>query len=365
MPYKLFLISGLLFLMSACSIKINGYQPQSANVQGLKNLFDGNINALAAEDSRSLIYVGGAFQSIGSQPAPYFARLDIEGERDNSFNMGSGFDGVVNSIAMANDSSGDVYVAGAFQHYNGSSAAGVARLLSSGSLDVAFGISNPVQSILVSPDNSELFILSAGQVSVYSTSNQMLLSVLAGSGVTAIAMDSNGGLYMGTSSGMIQYMPFSQLPPSPLVSISSSFGNISALVVDSTHIIVGASSGALASVSSISLAGVPVWSVPLNPVLGQSASIDVLYEDSLGNIYVGASNVQNEGGLFRIANGMIDSTFAANGEFGSGVLAIVDAPEVPGAVILGGSFQTINGQTSNNLSRVLVSGEIDINYTQY
>jgi hypothetical protein len=50
------------------------------------------------------------------------------------FNQGSGFNGPVYKILLAEDGSGDIYVCGSFTSYNGSPANGLIRLHSNGSV---------------------------------------------------------------------------------------------------------------------------------------------------------------------------------------------------------------------------------------
>jgi hypothetical protein len=68
--------------------------------------------------------------------------LNNDGSVDAGFNMGvSSFNNIVRSVAAANDGSDDVFVAGFFDDYNGSTVNGLTRLNDDGSLDSGFTLS--------------------------------------------------------------------------------------------------------------------------------------------------------------------------------------------------------------------------------
>ncbi len=93
------------------------------------------------------IYVGGAFSAISSGQGNTLgksfglARLNNDGTLDTTFNIGSGVDGTVDTIAVYPTNSplaGEIIIGGSFVHYNGVIVNGIARLNPSGSLDTSF-----------------------------------------------------------------------------------------------------------------------------------------------------------------------------------------------------------------------------------
>jgi uncharacterized delta-60 repeat protein len=102
--------------------------------------FNGNVNSIApALDSSDDVYVGGIFRRYKNSEANRIARLNNDGTLDTSFATGTGFTNTVNIIAPANDGSGDVYVGGSFTSYNGLAVgSGLVRLNNDGSLDTGF-----------------------------------------------------------------------------------------------------------------------------------------------------------------------------------------------------------------------------------
>jgi|GEM_PF-3256297 len=97
----------------------------------------GGILALALQtDGRILI--GGYFTNVLGSVRRGIARLNADGTLDNSFNIGSGVQGIVKSIRV--DADGQILVGGHFFSVNGTPRSGLARLTSTGAVDVTFNI---------------------------------------------------------------------------------------------------------------------------------------------------------------------------------------------------------------------------------
>lgn len=119
----------------------DGFHPYDAYAVGVR-----------ADDGRLLI--GGEFQTYNGSGPAYLVALEANGARDASFQLGAGPDGVVNSVIALDD--GRWMVSGGFQHYDGSAANGVVRLLANGVVDPTFSASLPpgafVTKAAVQPD---------------------------------------------------------------------------------------------------------------------------------------------------------------------------------------------------------------------
>lgn len=85
------------------------------------------------EDGR--ILVGGAFTSFDNIPAAKLLRLHPDGLRDTSFDTGTGANGAIWSLAMHGET---IYAGGTFSAMNGSSRSGIVRLFADGALDPSF-----------------------------------------------------------------------------------------------------------------------------------------------------------------------------------------------------------------------------------
>jgi uncharacterized delta-60 repeat protein len=82
------------------------------------------------------ILVGGLFTTYSGSTANRIVRINTDGTADTSFNIGTGFDSSVYSIALQADQK--IVVQGTFSNYSGSVVLGAARLNTDGTLDTTF-----------------------------------------------------------------------------------------------------------------------------------------------------------------------------------------------------------------------------------
>jgi uncharacterized delta-60 repeat protein len=121
-------------------------------VANTTNINLGPIAALAQQPDGKLL-IGGSFIQVDGQPAGRIARLLLDGTLDNSFQSGTGANNTVRSIAL--DPDGNIIIGGLFTQVNGVARGRVARLTSTGTLDMNFaagaGASNQVNTIVATP----------------------------------------------------------------------------------------------------------------------------------------------------------------------------------------------------------------------
>ena len=171
--------------------------------------FDTEISAIAV-DTNGKVYVGGGFTTFTGTSQNGLIRLNTDGSKDTSFNIGSGFDLYLNSCAV--DSNQKVYAAGAFTSYSGISQSYLARLNSNGVLDTTFNIGAGFNSYLnkVVVD-SNLKVLAGGAFTTFTgvTQNRLIRLNTDGSKDTSfdigtgfggevfeILVNSNGKIYV-------------------------------------------------------------------------------------------------------------------------------------------------------------------------
>lgn len=94
-----------------------------------------NIDAMALQ-SNGKILIGGTFQDYNGTTCNNFARLNSDGSFDATFNIGTGFDNSVSSIAIRND--GKIVVIGHFTTYGTFSRDGIILLDPDGTIDLSF-----------------------------------------------------------------------------------------------------------------------------------------------------------------------------------------------------------------------------------
>lgn len=99
--------------------------------------FNGAVHSIEEETSTGKVYVGGAFTTFTGTSINRFLRLNSDGSRDTTFNVGTGFaGGAVYDSKIQSD--GKVLVFGYFTSYTGATNNGIIRLNTDGSQDTTF-----------------------------------------------------------------------------------------------------------------------------------------------------------------------------------------------------------------------------------
>lgn len=100
-----------------------------------QDVFNPFVNSIAVQTDGKII-VGGGFGVYGGVNTSDIVRLNSNGTIDTTFSIGSGFDGVVESIKIQPD--GKIVVGGEFETFNGSARKYICRLQTNGSNDTTF-----------------------------------------------------------------------------------------------------------------------------------------------------------------------------------------------------------------------------------
>lgn len=87
-------------------------------------------------DRNNKLYVTGDFTSYNGTSISRILRLNTDGSLDNTFSVGTGFDAASRGCLVLDD--GKIVVWGAFRTYNGTTANGIIRLNTDGSIDNSF-----------------------------------------------------------------------------------------------------------------------------------------------------------------------------------------------------------------------------------
>lgn len=121
------------------------------------------------------IVIGGPFSMVGGVPRNGIARLDAKGKLDATFDVGSGLDlskgaaGSASVVAIVEQPDGKLIIGGAFTSINGMPRSGIARLNSNGSVDTSFdpGAGVPIENADVGFGRlNSLALLGNGQILV-------------------------------------------------------------------------------------------------------------------------------------------------------------------------------------------------------
>jgi uncharacterized delta-60 repeat protein len=136
--------------------------------------FNSDVQSIAIQ-SDGKILVGGTFTTFTGTTQNRLLRLNSDGTKDTSFNIGSGFDDVVQSIKIQSD--GKILVGGLYQNFTGTTQNRLIRLNSDGSKDTSFDIGTGIDggfspAVYSSAIQSNGKILVGGRFTSYSGSTQ-------------------------------------------------------------------------------------------------------------------------------------------------------------------------------------------------
>jgi len=108
----------------------------------------GVVNAIAVQADGKIIVVG-AFTGFNGVAQNRVVRLNADGSRDASYNIGTGPNADVYAVSI--DQDGKAVIGGGFATVNGIARAGIARLTTSGAVDASFnpvgGVNNAVYAV--------------------------------------------------------------------------------------------------------------------------------------------------------------------------------------------------------------------------
>ena len=192
-------------------LNINGTKDTSFDIG---SGFSHEITAIVVQPDGKIL-VGGGFNTVNGAVQNRLIRLNADGTKDTSFNIGAGFNGVnIHSIALQSD--GKILVGGNFTNFNGTNQNNLIRLNSSGSRDTTFntgtGFDGNVLSIAIQSDGK---IIAGGYFSNFNGTAQKELIRLnqdgtkdttfnigtgftpAGSSVKAISIQNDGKIVVG------------------------------------------------------------------------------------------------------------------------------------------------------------------------
>jgi uncharacterized delta-60 repeat protein len=169
----------------------------------LDNTFDSSVGSnsnIWSFDIQSdgKILVGGAFSTYNGNTRNRIVRLNTDGTIDNTFSIGTGFNGTIIDIKIQSD--GKILMAGFFTTYNGNSRNRIIRLNTDGTIDNTFnigtGFNDNTQSICLSNDNK---ILVGGDFTSYNGNSKSKLIRLNSNGSFDSTFNTSGQGFVGSN----------------------------------------------------------------------------------------------------------------------------------------------------------------------
>ncbi len=348
------------------------------------------------------VLLAGGFTQINGQPAPYLARLNLDGTLDAAFQAaGSGPNTYATMVVV--QPNGGILVTGSFTAVHGQPVGVVARLLPSGMLDPAFstmpyptGSTIGIAGLATQSDNKIVMAVARGQ-GLPSTPWQPLMRLLptgavdvsfqAGTYQAGTSLDNwfSGGSYFGLPSVIAQ--------PDNLILVISNYtshgthpiGQVTRILPDGQFdasfqtLLINNPFGSYPPSSTQLL---PNGQILLNyglfnsdgtpdlgfaPRIGAPGDLFAVVRQPDGRLLVGGRFTEisgvRAGGVARLsATGVPEATFAANAAANAGGTVYALALQPDGKVLVGGDFTRLGGAARPALARLNPDGTADTGF---
>jgi uncharacterized delta-60 repeat protein len=381
----------LLFLFISLSFFCKAQNPGDiAQNFGAYPGFNDKVNTIAIQSDGKII-LGGNFTSYRGQNANRIIRLNPDGTKDNSFLIGNGFDGNVTSIVIQND--GKIIVGGWFTLYNILSSNRIIRLNDDGSKDTSFnvgiGFNNYIKSIIL--DNNEKIII-GGEFTSYNGQSETRIVRLNSDGSKDISFSTGTGFDGTIYNIAVQndnkiivggiFNNYNLTSATRIIrlnddgsrdisfNIGTGFGGsvLSIVLQNDGKILVGGNFSSYngATESNIILLNTDgTKDSSFNTGTGFNFGVNVIKEQVNGKIIIaGDFTTYNSVAQNRIIilnlDGSIDNSFDIGTGFNNSVNAI--AVQNNGTIILGGNFNDFNNSAQHNIMFLNTDGTKDINF---
>jgi uncharacterized delta-60 repeat protein len=284
------------------------------------------------------IFVGGNFQFYDLLPQNRLIKLNLDGTKDNSFNINLGFDNSVKDIIF--DINDDIFVAGNFTSFNQISKVGLVKLNDNGSTDDFFntgkGFNSSVETIEQQPDGK---ILVGG---AFTTFNRVLENKI----IRFNPIDGSKDATFNIGTGFNYSIFTIKAQPDGKILVGGAFTSYQGQNYN--------------QIIRLNANGDIDFSFIVGAGFNNFVSIITIQPD--GKILVGGLfttyNGQNCNRIIRLnTDGSIDTNFNIGTGFNSSINDI--KLQSDGKILVGGTFTSYNGQTKNKIIRLNDDGTID------
>ncbi len=353
--------------------------------------FDNSVNTIALQNDGKII-VGGSFSTYNGATCTRFARLNINGSLDSG-GIGNGFAGSGTIFTTVIQADGKIIIGGSFSTFNSVLVNRIARLNTDCSIDATFigdaGNGNVNTSVLQGDGklliggsftfvNGTFTINRIARLNIDGTSDTNY-NGFAGTNdnVLVTTKQSDGKILAGGLSTTFNGAVSNRIMRlNTDGSLDNSFNaspndDIRAISIQNDGKIIAG--GFFTSISGVAKNRI----VRLN----SDGSVDGSFITNIGtgtNVYVSTISIQPDGkivvgGFFTTCNavlrnnilrlnadGTLDNTFTVGSGANSVVLAT--ALQSDGGIIIGGSFTSYNGITSNRIARLNADGSYDASF---
>lgn len=391
--YSLFLFS---LLFPSCVFSQQGKVDITFNTVdgGLKgDGFDGTVHTLFLQPDQKLL-VGGEYTTLNGNVSSHLTRLLSDGAIDETFNIGSGFNGNIYTCTAQPD--GKIIVAGNFTSFNGNSTGRVIRLNSDGTFDPSFNTSigattGIIYDVALQSDGKIIIVgsftkynnVTVNRIARLLPNGALDTSFATGSGssvnITNVRILGDGKILVtGNFTSFNGYLSNriirlnSNGSPDTSFNVGDGFNdNVNAVeILPDNKMVLGGSFTLFNNSTAnriLRLNEDGTRDLTFEGTGFSQGIVQVIKRDNFGNLLTGGSftGFYNGTNVNRIVllkyDGTIDDDF--NTDIGPGnnsVLALIN--DLEGSYYIGGSFNIFDGENQGRLAKVNETGELDISY---
>lgn len=340
-------------------------------------------------------YIGGTFTTYTTATSPYFRELNNAGTITSSLNIGAGFNGLITTLVTQSD--GKIVAGGGFSTYSGSSNLFLVKINTNGTKDTTFnvgaGLNSTVYGVATQPDNKTLVV---GAFTTYSGSSKSRIVRVNTDGTADTGSSWNQGTGFSSQANTVTYDPvYSRIYAGGLFSSYSGSGatRIAAINTDgkiitgsiwnsgagfngTVNIVQAQSDGKIIAggtftlysgssknwIARLNTDGTADTGSSWNQGTGFNNGVNTLKIQSNGKIVVGGDFTSYSGSttnrIVRInTDGTQDTTFNVGTGFEATVTAVGIQPD--GKITVIGQFTTYSGSLANGVVRLNTDGTRD------
>ncbi|HEY6144347.1 MAG TPA: T9SS type A sorting domain-containing protein [Flavobacterium sp.] len=311
--------------------------------------FNGNIRAIALQTDGKII-VGGNFTAYKGKIENRIIRLNTDGTKDTSFKTETGFDSAVGIIKLQTD--GKIIVEGAFTSYKGVSENNIIRLNSDGSKDQSFnigtGFNDVIQSIEVQTDGK---IILGGTFTSYQNISTNSIIRLNPDGSKDTSFNSGTGFKMSFNIGSSKvYISTIAIQPDGKIILGGFFDIYNGVSAKAGIIRLNPDGNRDTSFNT----GTGFDNAPVSIVIQNDGKI------ILGGLFTTYQNVGSNHIIRLNSNGSNDTSFNIGTGFSNGPSSI--SVQTDGKIILGGGYTSYQGNIERNIIRLNSDGSKDSSF---
>jgi uncharacterized delta-60 repeat protein len=337
------------------------------------------------------IIIAGDFSNYNGVTRNNIARVNADGSLDDSFNSGTGANGIISSVVRLPD--GKFIIVGGFTSYNGTPIEGFARLNSDGSLDTLFnpgtGPNFGISKVISLPDEKLIIVgsftsyngIPRNRIAKLNSDGSLDTTFNPGTGpnnqIFTVFHQADGKLVIGgafTSYNGIAINRIARLNTDGSLDTDFNSGTgannrvTTAALQSDGKIIIGGTFTAFNGTAKNLIARLNVdgsLDAGFNPVMGTNSVIIAASQQPDGKIIIGGFfNSINSIGINHIArlnaDGSLDTDF--NRSIGANRLVAAVALQPDGKILMGGFFSSYNGKKSNKVARLHPDGSLDTSF---